>query len=82
MPLLYLHQPFPGNGFYQWKFFSCTRSGPVFRDTRAELKPLSTELITPTVGTDNIENTVLLLLPSCPLSQEIVYRTVAQKWVA
>jgi hypothetical protein len=47
--LLCLHQPFPGNGFHQWRFFSCTRSGPPFTAARAEFKSLSTELITPTV---------------------------------
>jgi hypothetical protein len=35
--LLCLHQPFPGNGFWQWRFFSFTRSGPFFSTTFADL---------------------------------------------
>jgi hypothetical protein len=34
---LYLHQPFPRNGFWQWRFFIFPRSGPVFTPSRAEL---------------------------------------------
>jgi hypothetical protein len=38
--LLCLHQPFPGNGFQQWRFFSFTRSGPLFTYSHAESCPL------------------------------------------
>jgi hypothetical protein len=36
-PSLLCHQPFPGNGFKQWRFFSFTRLGSVFTASRAEL---------------------------------------------
>jgi hypothetical protein len=34
--LLCLHQPFPSNGFYEWKCFSFTRSGPLVTASHAE----------------------------------------------
>jgi hypothetical protein len=33
---LCLHHPFPSNGFYQWRFFSLPRLGPVFTVSHAE----------------------------------------------
>jgi hypothetical protein len=36
-PALFLHQPFPGNGFEQWKFFSFTRSDILATTARTEL---------------------------------------------
>jgi hypothetical protein len=30
LSLLYLHEPFPGDDFKQWRFFSFTASGPLF----------------------------------------------------
>jgi hypothetical protein len=31
------HQPFPGNAFYQWRFFSFTHSGYIFTTSITEL---------------------------------------------
>jgi hypothetical protein len=36
-PAGYLHKPFPGNSFYQWRFFSFTLSGPLFSASLPEL---------------------------------------------
>jgi hypothetical protein len=35
--LLCFLQPFPGNGFWQWRFFSFMLSGPLFTASHAEL---------------------------------------------
>jgi hypothetical protein len=37
-PACCLHQPFPGNSFQQWRFFSFTHSGPLLTASRTELK--------------------------------------------
>jgi hypothetical protein len=40
---IYIHtgifESFPGNGFWQWRFFSFTPSGSVFTASHAELNP-------------------------------------------
>jgi hypothetical protein len=52
------HQPFPGNGFQQWRLFSFMRSGFIFTTSHAEL-PINWQLTTDWV---------------CPIASKIIHR--------
>jgi hypothetical protein len=83
--VLCLYQSFPGNGFYQCRFFSFTCSGSIFTASRTELPnywlcPLLILVISRHGPCRNTPfSTVTLLLVTYLLPRKCVYRAVAQK---